>query len=68
MNDYIESGVPIGGLDLVDLTQTKYGEVVTKGNFQLNKSQTLNRRPRVVFIGRLAGISSSLGKRGRNPP
>ena len=27
MNDYIESGVPIGGLDLVDLTQTKYGEV-----------------------------------------
>ena len=27
MNDYIESGVPKSGLNLVDLTQTKYGEV-----------------------------------------
>ena len=27
MNDYIESGVPKGGLGQVDLTQTKYGEV-----------------------------------------
>ena len=31
-------------------------------NFQLNKTQTLKRRPRVVFIGRLEGISCSLGK------
>ena len=27
MNDYIESGVPKGGLNLVDLTQTKYDKV-----------------------------------------
>ena len=27
MNYYIESWVPKGGLNLVDLTQTKYGEV-----------------------------------------
>ena len=43
MIDDIESGVPKGGLDLVDLTQTKYGEVATKANFQLNKTQTLKR-------------------------
>ena len=33
MNAYIESGVPKGGLDLVDLTQTKYGEVATGRTF-----------------------------------
>ena len=32
MNDYIESGVPIGGLDLISTTQTKYGEVATMAN------------------------------------
>ena len=32
MNDYIESGVPKDGLDLVSATQTKYGEVATMAN------------------------------------
>ena len=68
MNDYTESGVSKGGLDLVDLTQTKYSEVATRANFQLNKTQTLKRRPRVVFIGRLEGIFVQPWKRGRNPP
>ena len=43
MNDYIKSGVPKDGLNLVDQTQTKYSKVATMANFQLNKTQTLER-------------------------